>query len=65
MRTFIFLKKFKKGNKYDVAIVGMTESEQFPSDLVNCSGSIFYGCECKEISNNCHVVVATVNSILD
>jgi len=63
MRTFIFLKKYKKGDKYEVVIKGMTQREHFPSDLINCSGSIFYGCDCKEVTEKCHVVVATVNSI--
>ena len=61
MRTFIFLKNYREGKKIYKTIVGMTQSKTFPSSLLNCKGSCFYGCECKEIEERCYVRIATEN----
>lgn len=56
MRTFIFIKTIKKdGQKPYRAIVGMRQSNTYPSGMTTDPESEFYACDCLEISENCHV----------
>lgn len=56
MRTFIFIKTIKKdGQKPYRAIIGMHQSDTFPSGMTNDPESEFYACDCLEISESCHV----------
>lgn len=57
MRTFIFIKNEKKGNKLIRVIKGMTKSQNFPSSMTNLKDSKFYGCQCIEISDHCHIEI--------
>ena len=61
MKTFIFLKNHKHNGKIYTCIVGMVNSDNFPSSLVNCTGSIFYGCKCVEITEKCHIKIGLAN----
>lgn len=56
MRTFIFLKNVKnENNKLERVIVGMTQSDSYPSTLVNLEDSEFYCCDCVEVPEHCHI----------
>lgn len=56
MRTFIFIKTIKKdGEKPYMAILGMHQSETYPSEAISDPESIFYECDCLEIFEVCHV----------
>lgn len=55
MRTFIFIKNIKNEyNKLERVIVGMTQSDSYPSSM-NIEGSEFYGCDCIEVKDHCHI----------
>ena len=55
MRTFIFIRNERRNDKAYRYIVGMTQSDMFPSDKTRFEDSEFYGCECIEVSENCHI----------
>lgn len=55
MRTFIFIKKYNENGKEKKYIAGMVQRKYYPSSLVNCAGSIFYGCDCVEVTEQCHI----------
>lgn len=55
MRTFIFTKNMKNEHgKLIRVIVGMTQSEFFPSSARN-EGGEFEGCDIIEVSDHCHI----------
>ena len=58
MRTFIFVENIRnkdKGNWLERVIVGMTQSDMYPSTMVNSKDSEFYACQCVEVSEHCHI----------
>lgn len=60
MRTFIFTTTIKKENdKVKLIVVGMVQSDMYPSGLTRDKDSKFYGCACHEISESCHVEIGT------
>ncbi len=59
MRTFIFTKNIKKGNKIVKTIVGMVQSNSYPSSM-KIEGSDFYGCDCIEVTEHCHIELGAV-----
>lgn len=54
MRTFIFIKRDKKGSYMHQYIVGMVQSDMFPS-YQNDPESRFYLCHCIEVTEKCHI----------
>lgn len=60
MRTFIFIKNERRNNKLYRVIVGMTQSETYPSDLTRFEDSKFYACDCIEISEECHIELGII-----
>lgn len=59
LRTFIFVKTYKEKSfgirgKVRRCIVGMEQGTMFPS-CQNDKESQFYGCQCIEVSEHCHV----------
>jgi hypothetical protein len=63
MKTFIFLKNYKRNGKLRRTIVGMVQSDCYPSSLIKCSGSKFYGCDCVEIKEQCHVEIGLADTL--
>lgn len=60
MRTFIFIKNMKnKYNKLERVIVGMTQSDSYPSSI-NIEGAEFFGCDCIEVTDHCHINLGVV-----
>ena len=56
MRTFIFIKNEKnKYGKLERIIVGMTQSNMYPSNMTRSEESEFYGCQCVEVSEKCYI----------
>jgi len=55
MRTFIFIKNERRNSKLYRVIVGMTQSNMYPSDMTRFEDSKFYGCQCVEVTEQCHV----------
>ena len=58
MRTFIFIRNKKRGNRIKRVIVGMIQSDMFPSDKIHNMYSEFYGCDCVEIAEHCDVEIS-------
>lgn len=55
MRTFIFIKNIRnEHNQLERVIVGMTQSNLYPSNM-RIEGSEYYGCDCVEVTEHCHV----------
>lgn len=60
MRTFIFIKNMKnEDNKLERVIVGMTQSDSYPSSMKN-EGSEFYNCDIIEVTDHCHINLGVV-----
>lgn len=57
MRTFIFIKNKRKGNKVVRVIKGMKQANSFPSEMTNFKDSEFYGCQCIEVTDHCHIEI--------
>lgn len=56
MRTFIFIRNEKNEyGKLERILVGMTQSDMWPSNMTNMEDSEFYGCQCVEVSERCHI----------
>lgn len=56
MRTFIFIKNEKnKYGKLERILVGMTQSDIYPSNMTRWEDSEFYGCQCVEVSEHCYI----------
>lgn len=60
MRTFIFIKNEKKGNKLEKVIVGMVQSDMFPSSKTKFEDSEFYNCDVIEVTEHCHIELGVV-----
>lgn len=57
MRTFIFIKNIRtKSGRVERHIVGMTQSDLYPSNLV-CKDGLFEYCDCVEVSEKCDVKI--------
>lgn len=56
MRTFIFIKKVRKNRRVEKHIVGMTQSDMYPSNLT-CSGGQFEFCHCIEVTEKCDIKI--------
>ncbi len=57
MRTFIFIKNKRKGNKVVRVIKGMKQANSFPSEMTSFEDSEFYGCQCIEVTDHCHIEI--------
>lgn len=63
MRTFIFIKNIKSGNKLERVIVGMTQSSTYPSSMTRLEDSEFYRCDCVEVTEHCHIKLGVVANL--
>ncbi len=60
MRTFIFMKNTKRDGKMYRTIVGMLQSNSFPSSETRDENSRFYACDCIEVTESCHIEIAQI-----
>lgn len=56
MRTFIFFKNVRNNGKLERHIVGMTQSDMYPSSHT-CLGGQFEYCDCVEVTEKCDIKV--------
>lgn len=60
MRTFIFIKNIRTEGKLERVIVGMTQSNNYPSNMTRFEDSEFYACDCVEVTEHCHIKLGFV-----
>ena len=56
MRTFIFIKN-RENRKEPTAIVGMVQSDMYPSTATKDPESPYYLCDCLEVTEKCNVKI--------
>jgi hypothetical protein len=54
MRTFIFIKRYTKNGQIRQYIAGMEQGNTFPT-AQNNKDNEFYGCQCIEVTEKCHI----------